>query len=1128
MPKFSVKKPLTVFMAAIIVMILGIVAYTRMTPDLLPNIDLPYVMVMTSYPGATPEKVETVITKPMEQSMAALENVKEVQSISSANASTLILEFNEDVNMDTITVDILQSVNMIQGYWDDTVGTPVILKLNPSMLPVAVAAVSREGMEQAELSAFVEDTLMNKLEGTKGVASISTTGLLEEKLNVVIRQDKIDAVNQKLRDSIDRQMEAAQEAAMPEIDPAVLSQMMTVDQAIAMGMDVSSMTMDEALSSGINVLDITLEEAREKGLTAIADALSQAEEAKEAAYQAADIGSFVTMDMISNILKAQNFSMPAGYVEQDGVSYLVSVGDEIASEEEMGNLLLADTGIEGADPVYLKDVADIFMTDNSADTYAKINGEDGIILSFSKQSDYATAETSTNILERFEELEGEYEGLHFTSLMDQGEYIYLVIDSIMQNLLLGALFAIIILFLFLKDIRPTFITLCSIPISVIFAFVLMYFSGISLNIISMSGLAISVGMLVDNSVVVIENIYRLKGKGVSSVRAAVSGASQVAGAITASTLTTICVFVPIVFVEGITRQLFVDLALTMGYTLIASLIIALTLVPAMASGILKNAKEKKHRLFDSFLAGYKKLLTLTLRTKPVVLLLALGLLIFSIYATVRKGFSFMPDMSMPQLSISMEMPENATFEETGEMADQVMERILSVEEVETVGAMAGGSDTMSLMGGGSSTHTVTMYAMLDEEAERTGKEIEEDILALCEDLDCTVTASSSAMSGSSSILGNGISIQVHGDDLEELSQTARSVAEVLEEVEGTEEVSDGIEESSPELHFSVKKDEAMKQGLTVAQVYAEITKQMSAETDAASLTFDGDEYDVVVRQDAVKEPNLDEIKEMELTVTDREGQERTIKIGDIAQIEEKETLASINRSNQSRYLNVTAGIADGYNVTLVTDAAKEALDEVSLPKGVYLEFSGENETIMESMEQLVLMLLLGIVFVYMIMVAQFQSLKSPFIIMFTIPLAFTGGLLALLFADMEISVIAMLGFVMLSGIIVNNGIVLVDYINQLRMEGWEKKEAIIEAGVTRMRPILMTSITTILGLSVMVIGIGGTNSGAEMMRPLALVCIGGLVYATLLTLFVVPALYDIMNRGKMRVISKEDLEIIKE
>ncbi|MCM1155079.1 MAG: efflux RND transporter permease subunit [Roseburia sp.] len=1160
MSRFSVKKPLTVFMAAIIIIILGVVAYTKMTPDLLPNIDMPYVIVMTSYPGATPEKVETVISKPMEQTLATLENIKEIQSISSSNTSTLILEFTEDVNMDTISVDILQKVNLIQGYWDDSVGTPIILKMNPSMLPVSVAAVSMEGMDQAQLSSFVNDTLMNKLEGTAGVASISSTGLLQEDIHVVITQEKIDEANEHIREGIDKQidaqmeeaMQAAEEAAreaagnaqasmsgagiqaaMPDMTGDVMSDEAMMAQSMPGEVSISGqeelIRQQEEMARQQEALIQQQEEAMAQAQAqAEEQAKEQAEEAKEQAYESTDLHQFITMDMISGILAAQNFAMPSGYVEQDGVSYLVSVGDEITSLEEIQELILLDLKIEDVEPVRLGDVAEVFMADNAGDLYAKINGDDGIILSFSKQSDYATAKVSSNIIEKFEQLETQYEGLSFVSLMDQGDYIYMIIESILQNLLLGALFAIIILFLFLKDVKPTFITLCSIPISVIFAVVLMYFTGISLNIISMSGLAISVGMLVDNSVVVIENIYRLKSKGVSTIQAAVSGASQVAGAITASTLTTVCVFAPIVFVEGITRQLFTDLALTIAYTLIASLLIALTLVPAMSAGILKNVKEKEHKLFDKFLSGYRKVLTFALKYKPVVLLLAVALLAVSVYGTVRRGFSFMPEMSMPQLSITLEMPEDADFEEMTEVSDTVIERISTLEEVETIGAMAGEGSIMSMMSGSAGGTSVTMYVMLSEDAERSTKEVEEEITKLCADLECEMTVSSSAMSGASSILGGeGVSIQVYGDDLDALSQAAKDVAEILEDVEGTAEVSNGIEETDPEIHFMVDKEAAMKEGLTVAQVFAEISNAMTEKKDAASITMESNEYDIAVYDDAVSEMTPEEIKKLTITVTDAEGNEKELAIGDIAQIEEKESLTSIQRRNQNRYLTVSAAIAEGYNVTLVTDAAEKALQDFER-SGIRLEFSGENETIMEAMEQLVLMLLLGVVLVYMIMVAQFQSLKSPFIIMFTIPLAFTGGLLALLLSGMEISIIAMLGFVMLSGIIVNNGIVLVDYINQLRIEGKAKKEAIIEAGMTRMRPILMTSITTILGLSVMVLGIGGMESGAEMMRPLALVCIGGLIYATILTLFVVPVLYDLMNGEKMRVVAKEDLEIVQE
>ncbi|MBE5785569.1 MAG: acriflavin resistance protein, partial [Clostridiales bacterium] len=784
MSKFSVKKPLTVFVAVLAVIVLGVVAFLKMTPDLLPNMDFPFVIVMTTYPGATPEKVETAITKPLEQQMATLENIKTVSSTSAENYSMISLEFTEDADLDALTVDILQKISTVEGAWEDTVGTPYILKINPSMLPVMVSAVSMEGMDTIALSEFVDNTLLQELEGTTGIASVSASGIITESMNVVLSEEKIAALNEKLfalideefeepeaelsdaleeiekgqeeiekgkdalaggeaeldekldeareeiakgeeelvsgRKQINRtirelndtkdelngnlkqlqqlestlstlaatktelesavsglesaigvidtcgpavaQVEAAiaaingnsalseeekqQQIAALEGDPnyiqakAALSQVdaslaaqgldragakaayqqakagleqvnghfATIDNTLA-GMGMGRGDIPGAIAkikdgiaqvdAGLSELQYAkdqlkdgeaeienayamLEEEREKALDQMAgaatkleegekqledalkeveDGIEQLEKAKKDAHKQADLKNIITMEMAANILAAQDFAMPAGYVKEDGISWLVSVGDEFESVDEMENLLLFDLGMEGMDPIYLSDVGDVFVTDNASTTYSRINGADGVMLTFQKQSTAATAEASDNLLAKFEALEEEYEGLSFVPLMDQGDYIYLITDAIYSSLIWGAVFAIIILFLFLKDLKPTFITLCSIPISVIFAIVLMYFSGVTLNMISLSGLAVSVGMLVDNSVVVIENIYRLRAKGLSATKAAVSGAAQVAAAITSSTLTTVCVFVPIVFVEGITRQLFTDMAL---------------------------------------------------------------------------------------------------------------------------------------------------------------------------------------------------------------------------------------------------------------------------------------------------------------------------------------------------------------------------------------------------------------------------------------------------------------------------------------------------------------------------------------------------------------------------------------
>lgn len=1123
MSKFSVRNPLTVFMAVIVAIVLGIVSYTRMTPDLMPSIDLPYVVVVTSYTGATPEKVETVVSKPIEQSMGTLDGIKNITSTSSENVSMIMLEFEEETNMDSATVDILQKLNQIEGYWDDMVGTPYIMKMNPNMMPVAVASVQMDGMNKSELSNLLDETLLNRLEGINGVASIATTGNVDEEVSVLLSQSKIDSLYEKIYAELDKNFEEPQKQlddSKKQLDEAVKG----FEKAIADIDSNADMPADMKEQAKVQITSSPEYVQVQEGLKNLEQGQQELDKSKEELHKKIDLSELLSMDTLSGILTAEDFAMPAGYVKEGDAKWIVNVGDEIKSIEEIQNLVLADLKIDGVEPVRIKDVADVVVTDDSADIYAKINGEDGVVLSFSKQSSYATADVADNIAEKFDELSEEYEGLHFVTLMNQGDYINLVVDSITSSLLWGALFAVIVLFIFLRDIRPTFITLCSIPVSVIFAVVLMYFSGISLNMMSLSGLSIAVGMLVDNSIVVIENIYRLKSKGESVAKAAISGAVQVAGAITASTLTTICVFLPIVFVDGLTRTLFVDMALTLGYSLVASLIIALTFVPATASKILKKDIKKKPENPNGITAKYKKAVTWCLSHKIAVFAVALVLLAGSILAELSRGFTFMPDMDMPQLSATLETEFGTSFEDTTALADEAIKRIQGVEDVETVGAMISSDSAMSMLGGsGGSSNSVTFYIMLDENKKRSSNEVIKEINELCSDLDCDFNATSST--DVSALMGaSGISVNIYGDDIEQLQKSAEEISEIVSGVEGTQNITNGLEENDPALKITVDKEKAMLKGLTVAQIFSEISDSLTTEKKAIDVIFDDISYQVYVSDENTDSLSVDDIKNYIMEVTAQDGTVSEVKLSDVASVEETESLSSITRQNQKRYLTVSSEIADGYNVSLVSSDVENALESYETPKGITFEISGENENIMDSMKQLVEMLLLGVMLVYMIMVAQFQSLKSPFIIMFTIPLAFTGGMLALLVTGFEISVISMLGFVMLCGIIVNNGIVLVDYINQLRLEGMERRKAIAEAGATRMRPIFMTSITTILGLIVMALGVG---DGAEMMQPIAIVCIGGLLYATLLTLFVIPCLYDLMNKKELKKLSKEDLEISK-
>ena len=1194
MPKFSVKKPLTIFVAVLAIVVLGVVAYLKMTPDLLPNMDFPYVIIVTADPGASPETVEEQITKPMEKTMAMLNDIKSVTSTSQNSASMVALEFEEGVNLDTIGVDIQQKIAVLQGEWDDNVAAPYVLKINPSMLPVMVAAISSDDMDINELSDFVDETLGDKLSGVTGVASVDIVGAVKQEAHVILSQEKMDELSVKLEDAINRQldktagdlyaarqqvlnaqqaMEEGKQQALDGILGGIGGSSTSGDSGffgrlsslygraeqfgkLIMGMTDGSIVsgLGDTVSGAMDALTQMTSGSIQTStaLTQIDEGLSAIADARKNLSEQADMSGTLNVNTIAGILTAQNFSMPAGYIDDNnGVKYMVSVGDEITETEDLRSLVLIDLGMDDMEPICLGDVAEVIVTDNSDEIYATLNGKDDVIATFTKQSNYATAEVSENVAARFEKLEAEYPGIHFSPLMDQGDYIHLIVDTILSSLLWGALFSVIVLFLFLRDWRPTLITMVSIPVSLIFAVVLMYFSNVTINMISLSGLAVSVGMLVDNSVVVIENIYRLRAKGATVIQSAVSGAGQVLGAITASTLTTVCVFLPIVFVDGLTKTLFTDLALTITYSLLASLLIALTLVPAMAQGLLRKEYTPKKGILDKVYPAYRKAVSWSLDHKAVILAGALALLIASTAGALSRGFTFMPQMDMNMINASVTMPEGTTMEQAVAIADEVVARTMTIDSVQTVGASMMG-DSSSMLGGSGGSYDVTIYVTLPDGT--SGMAVGKEIERLCEDLDCEVdsdgiNAMMSMMTG-----GTGISLTVYGDDMEDLQAAAKTIAQRMEGVKGTTEVSDGLEDAAPAVHITVDRMAAMKHGMTVAQVYMQIAQKMTSTVNGSQMKLDEKQMNLILDSAEGSAVKLEELEELELTPdntmaaamgsmgggagTDMsamsalmggssentdDNDDGKFRLGEIATVEKTVSMEKISRDNQRRCIGVSAQIAEGYNVTLVTADVEKALESVDLPAGVTYVFGGENEEIMHAMRQLVGMMALGILLVYFIMVAQFQSLKAPFIVMFTIPLAFTGGFLALLISGIEVSVVSMIGFVMLIGIIVNNGIVLVDYINQQRQAGMERREAIIDAGVTRMRPILMTSLTTILGLIVMALA---QNVGTSLMQPVALVCIGGLLYATLMTLFVVPCMYDILSKKELRKVDESELKML--
>lgn len=1361
MEKFSVKKPFTILVMVVAIIILGFVSLSGMTTDLLPKMSLPYLLVITTYPGASPEKVESSVSEPVESALGSISGVKNVYSMSYENYGIVELEFADGTDMDSAMVKVSSALDSVKSALPEECGSPNIMEISMDMMASVYLAASYEGKDIQETSRFVEDTLIPYLERQEGVTSISDIGIVENSISVDLNQDKIDVLNekilaktndafadavdqlndakkqlleseQKLADStqelvdgqkdiddgrtklddaqkeLDEQkekledakgsledqkkdtenklatasqaldqlnalqtdlltlqaQEASLKATITQIEKSLeeqgkttndipnvvagldqMSTFLTSSQMEGMtGMDsttvntmlgssamsLHSLGIDEATwdtltpegrkellqktaagyqtqkallsgykdyvsslnslqvekagvqaavsaaeaelkKSGVSYTDIekakieaaagfgaasaqissgqsalnsaqtTLDSNKEsldsaqdqitEGWDSIADAKKQLadgwdqyhtslenfEVQKAEALRNANADQLVNMQTLSQLIYAQNFAMPAGYLDDaEDNSWLLKVGSNYESVDELSNIVL--TNIEDIGDVRLCDVADITVIDNADDSYARLNGQSAVVLSVFKSSTSGTNEVSKNIAAAISELEEQYPGLSVLTLMDQGDYITMIINGVLQSMIVGAALAILILALFLKDVKPTIVVAVSIPLSVLTALILMYFTDISLNMMSLSGLALGIGMLVDNSIVVIENIYRLRSKGVGAARAAVQGTRQVAGAIIASTLTTVCVFLPMVFTAGTVRELMMPISLTIIFTLAASLLIAMTVVPAAGSTLLRNSKEKKHPFFDKVQDIYGKMLAFCLKVKVVPLTIAIGLLVYSIWAVMRMGIVMIPDMTSNQIEISVQMPEDTDKEECYKRADQVLDAMTTIDGIGDVGAMAGGDTTLVASSSGMSDSTYDQFTFLvltenenagKEEVNRICREIEERTA----DIDCELTIST-GMSEMSTMMGSGLSVKVYGDDLDTLTKITQDICDLAATIPGYENISNGQEEPDQVIRLVLDKDAAMRKGLTVAQIFSELNGKMTESTDAATVTIDGEDMKIVVkdgREPLTRENLLD--YNFEIQTTDDNGNTVTEDhpLSEFATLKLEDGVQSINRENQSRYMTVTATVAEGSNATLLSRELQPLIDAYELPDGYTIDTAGESDMVNQMVIQMSKVLLLGLALIYLVMVAQFQSLLSPFIVLFTVPLAFTGGLIGLLLMNEPLSVMGMMGFVVLLGTVVNNGIVFVDYANQLRMGGLERREALIATGKTRMRPILMTALTTILA---MVSLLFGDDLSSQMSKGMAIVVAGGLAYATLMTLFIIPVMYDILFKRK--------------
>ena len=1274
MEKFSVKKPFTVLVAVIMVLMLGFVSISNMQTNLLPDVSTPYLMVVTVYPGASPERVESEVSDVMQNALGTVAGVEKVTATSAENYSLLLMQFSDDTDMNSAMVKVSNKVDQTTSSLPSSCLTPSIIEYSLNMNAFMTVAVSRDGSDVYDLSDFVSDTLVPYVERKGGVSSVSTNGLIEKMVQVQLSQEKINAINEKLLEVIDvqladarKQLESAEaqiEAGRKEYDrqfknynktvsDTVMQQFSgqvgeavetvrkqaqalldSVNQLIAVVQepeiqqalidvrDGLQRVMDKFNETGMKDIDSLIEivaelrditdkltgalqqlqqrlntETGTEGSTAadladdlqvqqslntvyntlndvikamddvpglmstfsdalgtysqqqmqaymkftearemlneyekqLTEAKQQYEDAKEKAMASSDVSKMLDIDTLAQLIYAQNFSMPAGYVkDSSGKSWLLKVGEEYDSIEDISGALLLH--VDGFGDVRLSDVADVEVIDNAEASYTRLNGERAAVLKIYKGATSSASEVSDNCLSAFQELEAQYDGLHVVVLSNQGNYITIIVKSILSSMVIGAALAIIVLALFLRDIKPTLVVGFSIPLSVLFAVVLMYFTGMDLNVMTLAGLSLGIGMLVDNSIVVIENIYRLRGRGVPAARAAVQGAKQVGMSVVASTLTSVCVFLPVVFSSSIVKSLMQPMSLCIGYCLMASLIVALTVVPAAASTVLKKAEPKQLKWFDKIQDKYAKSLEWCFRHRALPLLAAVVLLAFCGWRVFSMGVELLPTITSNEAIVTLSTTKDLSKEDSYAIAGKAVEAMLEVDHVEEVGittdTRVAGMDIgqlglptaiTDLLSAANSYGTYQVNVMLDESLSsseiETARQALEDALSGIED--CTAKVEISGMQELTSQLASGLTVKIYGADAETLSQLSEKVVDIVNDTEGFANATNGLGSGDATINLQIDRDKVRSYGLTVAQVYQQIAAKLTTTTTAQTpVTVDGSTMSVQISNnlDPVTKENMMDIT-FETTVMSADGTTSTgtCTLADMATWDTGSAPDSITSENQTQYVSVTADTLDGYNTTVQARVLEKKLNEFALsdemPEGCSFSMGGESDSVNFMVNEMVQWLALALPFVYLVMVAQFQSLLSPFIVLFTIPLAFTGGLLGMLFTGQQLTMISLMGFIVLMGTVVNNGIVFVDYANQLRLGGMERRAALIATGKTRMRPILMTTLTTVLAMLQLVFS---NDMASQLMSGMAIVIICGLSYATLMTLYIVPILYDIL------------------
>ncbi|WP_174735151.1 efflux RND transporter permease subunit [Mesobacillus harenae] len=1013
---FSIRRPVFTLTTMLLVLILGGVSLLNIPLKLIPDINPPVGVVVTSYQGASPEEIVEKVTKPLEGSLATLPGIKTMTSTSREGSNLILMEFSWTTNIDEIQDEVIQRLD--QTPMPEDANAPRFLKFDPSQFPIIQLSLSSEN--DAETLRGLAEELELELTKVDGVASVNLSGTMVEEVRVELDQDKLRAYQ-----------------------------------------------------------------------------LSQAD--------------------VVDVIRANDISMPGDTIERAGKELTTRVISTVDSVSTLKGLIIAANPVNGED-ILISDVGEVELTATDDRTITRTNQNPSVLLSVLQQSDANTAAVSTAFINELDELleKEKYSGIESDILFDQGDYIKQAIGNISISLLLGGAFAMAVLFLFLRNVKSPLIIGIAIPYSVIVTFVLMYFADFTLNIMTLGGLALGIGMLVDNAIVVIENIYRHLSMGKDSKLAARDGAREVGAAITASTLTTVAVFLPVVFITGIIGELFTEFALTISFSLFGSLVVALTVVPMLASRMLKNPRKnieaRRHR------SGAMKLLERSirwsLRHRLAVLLFTLVLLGAGGFGITTVGTQFLPNTDEGFFSVRVELENGTALSETENVLTALEAELQDEDDVDVYVSLIGTTQEQSFRGTTQANIAELYVTMKDsEERNRSTFEFIDGITGDLEEAATSVNESAELsfnVQSSSGSSPNTLTFSVRDLDAQRLDSSVNQIYDALQELDETTEVSTDLMETVEEIQIVVDRNRALEQGLVPAQI-ARVVNDVTRGTQATQMiTEDGEIYGVFVEYDKEVTRNLDELEDLLIKKPDGDY----VTLGQVTDIDTGTGPVSIQRINQQDAVQFTYKYKSTENLGDVSEQVDEKINALNLSEETEIVFGGDRELLDSSMDDMMLAFALAIVFIYLVMAAQFESLKYPFVIMFTVPLMVIGVAIALAVTRTPVSLTAIIGLIVLAGIVVNNAIVIVDYINQKKASGMRTYDAIVLAVKDRARPILMTALTTILGLIPLALGIG---EGTEMNQPMGITVIGGLISSTFLTLYVIPIVYSLFDKETRRM-----------